>query len=834
MAAAGDTHLIDTKTTAPLGDGNSPSADDITVIVSSSGSIELGTGVNNNAISIRDNGFISISGLVSNNTNGGGGHYGTGPDTIEVRNNSRIVIESGGIVRKRGMSSNGEAINTEGWGNTIEVKKGGLVWAEHHSAAIWFQNSGAAASKNVVKNWGTITRENGVGNVIGSSNSHGIDFYNYETGVVNGDLLLNGQDNHLYLYNGSKITGKIQGGGVSDQLYLDGSGTSDFPTQVTGFRDLIKQGSGQWNVQSSLAGFTSTRVESGVLFVTPPTASTSATSIDVNGGTFRYIALSSNNFTGPLSINDANARLEGTGYIGSKTTPTVNKGIISPGMRHWTSGTIIINGDYKAEAGAQLEINTHLEDDRSATSKLSITGNVVDGSAKTMVTVLNQGGHGHDTHFGIDIIDVGGTSKNTDFALVPHYQYNGVNVVVAGEYAYYLHQNPDSATADGNFYLSAMHEGVTPTDLDGGTGSAPHPDVVGGNRPVAKLKNPAIPLYEAQPQVMLRFNRLPTMQERVGNRSWASFSGSGFAGAAGSEEALASIGDYGPRGMTSVDSFGIYTKIDGSIGKISPDKTDADVSYDHKYWRATVGVEGPLARFGACGTLVGGVRALFGRGTADVDSGHGHGEIDMDSWGLGASLTWYGGNGFYVDAQGHTNWYKTDITSGVLLGTGQIKDNDGFGYAAGIEIGKVFDLGSGWQITPQAQLYYSKIRYDDYRDAHKLDVSLDDGDSLFGRLGVAVDREFVFTSSCGSERRLHAYGIVNAYHDFRGETSVNVGKSKYSTTENRLWFGASLGGTYSWADGRYSVFAEIGARGGHKNTSNNYVLSGDVGFRINF
>ncbi|WP_164895994.1 autotransporter outer membrane beta-barrel domain-containing protein [Rhizobium hidalgonense] len=43
--------------------------------------------------------------------------------------------------------------------------------------------------------------------------------------------------------------------------------------------------------------------------------------------------------------------------------------------------------------------------------------------------------------------------------------------------------------------------------------------------------------------------------------------------------------------------------------------------------------------------------------------------------------------------------------------------------------------------TPQAQLVYSSVDFDTFNDQFGARVSLQDGDSLLGRLGLALDRE---------------------------------------------------------------------------------------------
>src|SRR5690606_35921829 len=126
---------------------------------------------------------------------------------------------------------------------------------------------------------------------------------------------------------------------------------------------------------------------------------------------------------------------------------------------------------------------------------------------------------------------------------------------------------------------------------------------------------------------------------------------------------------------------------------------------------------------------------------SDISSPHGVGEIDSDGFGVGATFTWYGETGFYVDGQGQMTWYGSDLKS-KTAGQSLAEGHDGFGYALSLESGKRVDLDEGLTLTPQAQLVYSSVDFDSFTDPLSGgQVELGDGDSLRGRLGVALDHE---------------------------------------------------------------------------------------------
>ncbi|MGO7837958.1 autotransporter outer membrane beta-barrel domain-containing protein, partial [Rhizobium johnstonii] len=69
-------------------------------------------------------------------------------------------------------------------------------------------------------------------------------------------------------------------------------------------------------------------------------------------------------------------------------------------------------------------------------------------------------------------------------------------------------------------------------------------------------------------------------------------------------------------------------------------------------------------------------------------------------------------------------------------------------------------------LTPQAQLAYSSVRFDSFTDAYGSDVSLDDGDSLTGRLVISADFDSEWKDASGKTSRSTLYGIANLYYDF--------------------------------------------------------------------
>ncbi|MFK4823099.1 autotransporter outer membrane beta-barrel domain-containing protein, partial [Ochrobactrum quorumnocens] len=211
----------------------------------------------------------------------------------------------------------------------------------------------------------------------------------------------------------------------------------------------------------------------------------------------------------------------------------------------------------------------------------------------------------------------------------------------------------------------------------------------------------------------------------------------------------------------------------------------------------------------------------------------GNGNIDTTGYGFGGTLTWYGNNGFYLDAQGQVTWYDSDLYSDTLR-QGLADGSDGFGYALSLEAGKRIALNENWILTPQAQLTWSTVDFDSFIDPYGARVSLDKGDSLKGRLGLALGHEHSWKNDDGQTSRAQVYGIVNLTNEFLDGTRVDVSGTKFDSRADRLTGGVGLGGTYSWANDKYAVFGEVSADTSLKNFSDSYEVGGTLGLRVKF
>ncbi|MFZ5677083.1 MAG: autotransporter outer membrane beta-barrel domain-containing protein [Pseudomonadota bacterium] len=474
-------------------------------------------------------------------------------------------------------------------------------------------------------------------------------------------------------------------------------------------------------------------------------------------------------YGGMLEVNGAlggtmdvrGGTLAGTGSVGD--TANHAGGSIAPGSNG--IGTLTIDGDYTGNGGA-LRIESVLGDDASPTDLLVVTGDSLIGGGATQVFVTNLGGAGAaTTGDGIKIVDVTGASAAGAFVLGAP--------AIGGAHLYGLFQNGIADPADGDWYLR-----------------------------LTDILAPTVPTYENYPIVLLHLTELPTLRQRVGDR---------YQSGAGESDG----GNYaGPRNF--------WTRIEGAYGHVEGDSTTG-ASYDSHRYLVQVGIDGRLAG-DASGMLLGGLNAQYGSIDADIESSLGDGDNSTESYGLGATLTWYGGNGVYVDGQASVAWLSSDLSADA---TGDLVDgNDGFGYAFSLEAGRKLPVGGSWSLTPQAQLAYTSVDFDDFTDRFGAEVTLESGDSLKGRIGLALD----YVGGTGDSPS-QVYGIANITYEFLDGTAVDVAGTEVGFEPDSFGAELGIGGTYRWGDGRHALYGEAL---GTSSFEGSYGVKGTVGLSTAF
>jgi outer membrane autotransporter protein len=463
--------------------------------------------------------------------------------------------------------------------------------------------------------------------------------------------------------------------------------------------------------------------------------------------------------------------------------------------------TLTVTGNYIGNGGT-VQLNTVLGGDASPTDRLVVTG---DTAGSTNVRVINLGGAGAQTVEGIKIVDVGGAS-NGAFSLQGDYVIAGQQAVIGGAYAYTLQKNGVSTPGDGDWYLrsSLANPPAAP-------GSPPPPPVLAG-----PLYQPGVPLYESYGQVVLGLNELSSLQQRVGNRH------------RGGSDAMAQMGPVKAAASGPVAVGPVWGRFEGRRTNLNPSTTARSTS-DTDYLKFEAGIDA-TALDNSFGKLVLGLTSHYNEADAAITSFFGNGTIRTRGGGIGGTATWYGNDGFYVDGQARASWYSSNLTS-ALVGA-MTSGNDGFGYALGVESGKRLSVGNGWSLTPQAQLTYAAVDFDNFIDRFGALVSLDNADSLLGRAGLSLDHQRSWRDSSGQLLRSDVYGIANLHYEFLEGTRVDVSGTSFANSQDRLWGGMGGGGAFSWANDRYAVYGEASVNTSLDDFGDSYSYKGTAGFRL--
>ena len=781
----------------------------------------------------------------------------TGEGATGVNANTAGAVEVDAAIDVTGAGATGVTIAaaaSANIGGTIDVGAAG-------SSAL------KVATGNLVSNTGTLTSASSAAVVDLTPAAEGARFTN--AGTINAataqNVAIQGTEagNQINLADGA-IAGIVRGGAASDMVNWV-SGTLNGSIEMGGGNDSL-------TISNKAAADLATvyHIDGGPLGDGEAGDTLTLSHVQYKGGSFDADDLGKGinlmagwdtinltngtewELTDKLTLEDPELNIDATSSLlaGNGVNPVISAsdGLVTlnnAGLIDLTNGesaatdTLTLEGTYVGKSGS-IAFQTVLGDDTSATDRFIVKG---DTAGTSSVTVANVGGKGAMTNEGIEIISVSGNSAGT-FSLAGDYEVDGKGAVVAGAYAYQLYQGNRTGTESKNWYLRTEYKEPTDSENEGNNGGLPPLKPETGTNtdpvtptdpvdpadpvtPVKPLYQAGVPSYEAYPQALLGLNGLGTLQQRVGNRFW---SGKGNRVIAQGADAVATPYAAAEEAATRTDGNGVWGRIEGAHDHIEPRSSTSSTDFDQNRLKMQAGVDGLLSE-SENGSLIGGLFVHYTHGKTKTASHHGDGEISTEGYGLGGTLTWYGDNGLYVDAQAQLTWYQSDLTS-TLARRGLTDGNDGIGYALSLESGKRFALNEEWSVTPQAQLSWSGVDFDSFTDTFGANVSLDRGNSLQGRLGITLDHETSWQNANGLTDRAHVYGIANLYHEFLDGTRVDVSGVSFASKQDRLWGGLGLGGSYNWNDDKYSIYGEGLINTSLTNFADSYSVKGNIGFRV--
>lgn len=220
------------------------------------------------------------------------------------------------------------------------------------------------------------------------------------------------------------------------------------------------------------------------------------------------------------------------------------------------------------------------------------------------------------------------------------------------------------------------------------------------------------------------------------------------------------------------------------------------------------------------------------------------------NWYYGGAISHLWGNTGYTDGYGSEkatdlSLYATNIRPhghylDLIAKVGRIDSNyntsyrdhgkfENWGTSIGAEYGRKNMLKDGWSIEPQAQLTYHYLWGDDYTTSNGAKVSQDNADSLVGRLGFVLGKDF----NVGTPNVGRVYLKASVLHDFLGSTGSSITDDLTYHDDDDLgdtWYVAGIGTNIHF--GKDNQFYFDAERNFNADVSMKYRFN--AGFRFGF
>ena len=168
------------------------------------------------------------------------------------------------------------------------------------------------------------------------------------------------------------------------------------------------------------------------------------------------------------------------------------------------------------------------------------------------------------------------------------------------------------------------------------------------------------------------------------------------------------------------------------------------------------------------------------------------GDGDIKRYGLWLYDTWLGNKGHYVDYVAKWGHLENDFdimakSTGEKI-TGDYSNNV---FSISAEYGRKKEMGNDWYFEPQAQVQLARVTGADYETSQGTKVSVDGINSLIGRAGFRLGKDF------GTKKQNTVYLKADVLHEFLGEQDMYVRDNTFNgsqTFENEgTWYDIGFG-----------------------------------------
>lgn len=756
-------------------------------------------GIGNTSVRIANASKAYIGGNLQVNTNAGSGGNGiviekagsaltSGTVTVGATGGSALVVaDAGEGVLNTGtfVSASDAAVVDLSPSNGTTFVNAGTITAKAHDALAVLGGSGADSIvlANTKDADGNLVSSNVTGVIAGGDGTDNIDWMG---GTLVGSIEMGAGDNEKLSITGRDLSTVYHldgGAGAGDTLnlanieYFGGTLSEDdaFQQRVKG----VNLGS-DWET-INLSDNTKFTLTSDLLY-----------------GDALNLDQTSTLYAG----NNVNATL---GHAGSVFH---NAGLVDlTNGAYSLSDTVTVSGDYYGVEGSTIVLNTYLGADNSPTDRLIVNGGT-EGQTALNITADPESGGAWTKGDGILVVRVDDDANSNAVFSAP--------TMYAGAYEYNLFQGGVNNPADGDWYLRSERSTATQT----------------------------VGVYG---ETLTRFgaDTIGTLQQRTGGRIWKN-------DPKPAETVWCKDASKNFKCVLTPEQDGVYADSTGQsvlyggglwgriVGQSDKQKAAVGSDYDRDLWFAQVGAEGVVSE-NERGVWVGGIFGTYGKQKVDVDvtplptnpAIARFGKIETTGLGVGGNLTWLGNNGLYFDGVAQYMWYRSDLST---TGYSSLADkNNGYSYSFSGEVGKRIEMAYGWNIVPQAQLVYTRAKFDSFNftnpNAIGVEVTDGGGESLRGRIGVRLENLHNWTASDNTLRRVQTYGIANLHYEFLDGGKVNVGDENIAQRSDRLWGEIGIGTTFSLSEST-SLYGEARYSTSLKNFGDSYSYGGNIGLRI--
>ena len=193
------------------------------------------------------------------------------------------------------------------------------------------------------------------------------------------------------------------------------------------------------------------------------------------------------------------------------------------------------------------------------------------------------------------------------------------------------------------------------------------------------------------------------------------------------------------------------------------------------------------------------------------------GKGEIDRYGLWLYNTWLGDKGHYVDYVAKWGHLSNDFEVYTMTRGEKVSgdySNNVFSISA--EYGRKKDIGNDWYFEPQVQAQLARVTGADYETSQGTKVSVDGINSLIGRAGFRLGKDF------GEEKQSTVYLKADVLHEFLGDQDIKAmddttnGWQTVSYENEGTWYDVGFGFATQLSKASYA-FMDFEKSFGHDN-----------------